>query len=121
MTVSMLTTRLSHVITGCGGNDTTCSRRSMLARTGRRTARGSAARRQRAVVAAEPLDDECRLLRDDAHRADEHDDDEGRQQDQDDDGDEAVGHGVYLSRAPGRRSAGIVRSGDDDGRGALDR
>src|SRR5450759_3397569 len=33
MTVSMLTTRLSDVITGCGGNDTTCSRRSTLART----------------------------------------------------------------------------------------
>ena len=33
MTVSMLTTRLSEVITGCGGKDTTCSRRSTLART----------------------------------------------------------------------------------------
>src|SRR5947209_6028271 len=32
MTVSMLTTRLSDVITGCGGNDTTCSRRSTVAR-----------------------------------------------------------------------------------------
>src|SRR3954470_1855208 len=29
MTESMLTTRLSSVITGCGGNDTTCSRRSI--------------------------------------------------------------------------------------------
>src|SRR3954453_18690667 len=29
MTVSMATTRLSSVITGCGGNDTTCSRRSI--------------------------------------------------------------------------------------------
>src|SRR6185437_13814403 len=28
MTESMLTTRLSSVITGCGGNETTCSRRS---------------------------------------------------------------------------------------------
>ena len=33
MTVSMLTTRLSEVITGCGGNETTCSRRSTPART----------------------------------------------------------------------------------------
>ena len=33
MTVSMLTTRLSDVMTGCGGKVTTCSRRSMLART----------------------------------------------------------------------------------------
>jgi hypothetical protein len=32
MTVSMLTTRLSEVITGCGGNETTCSRRSTTAR-----------------------------------------------------------------------------------------
>ncbi len=32
MTESMLTTRLSSVITGCGGNETTCSRRSMVAR-----------------------------------------------------------------------------------------
>jgi hypothetical protein len=29
MTVSMPTTRLSSVITGCGGNATTCSRRSI--------------------------------------------------------------------------------------------
>src|SRR3954469_10106705 len=29
MTVSMPTTRLSSVITGCGGNETTCSRRSI--------------------------------------------------------------------------------------------
>src|SRR5918996_1413545 len=29
MTVSMLITRLSSVITGCGGNETTCSRRSI--------------------------------------------------------------------------------------------
>ena len=33
MTESMLTTRLSSVITGCGGNDTTCSRRSMSGRS----------------------------------------------------------------------------------------
>src|SRR3954469_15702359 len=33
MTVSMLTTRLSSVITGCGGNETTCSRRSISGRT----------------------------------------------------------------------------------------
>ena len=33
MTVSMLTTRLSDVMTGCGGKDTTCSRRSTPART----------------------------------------------------------------------------------------
>src|SRR6476619_1625018 len=32
MTVSMLTTRLSEVMTGCGGKETTCSRRSTLAR-----------------------------------------------------------------------------------------
>src|SRR5664279_524243 len=30
MTVSMETTRLSSVITGCGGKDTTCSRRSIM-------------------------------------------------------------------------------------------
>ena len=29
MTVSMVTTRLSSVITGCGGKETTCSRRSI--------------------------------------------------------------------------------------------
>ena len=33
MTVSMLTTRLSSVITGCGWNETTCSRRSIISRT----------------------------------------------------------------------------------------
>src|SRR5436305_1405363 len=33
MTESMLTTRLSSVITGCGGNETTCSRRSSSGRT----------------------------------------------------------------------------------------
>jgi hypothetical protein len=33
MTVSIPTTRLSSVITGCGGNDTTCSRRSISGRT----------------------------------------------------------------------------------------
>ena len=33
MTVSMLTTRLSSVITGCGSNETTCSRRSISCRT----------------------------------------------------------------------------------------
>ena len=32
MTVSMLTTRLSEVMTGCGGKLTTCSRRSTVAR-----------------------------------------------------------------------------------------
>src|SRR5271169_3897322 len=32
MTESMLTTRLSSVITGCGANDTTCSRRSIMSR-----------------------------------------------------------------------------------------
>src|ERR671935_2568089 len=32
MTVSMLTTRLSSVITGCGSKDTTCSRRSTISR-----------------------------------------------------------------------------------------
>src|SRR5919204_1091996 len=32
MTVSMLTTRLSSVITGCGSNETTCSRRSTMSR-----------------------------------------------------------------------------------------
>ncbi len=32
-TVSIDTVRLSCVITGCGGNDTTCSRRSTFART----------------------------------------------------------------------------------------
>src|SRR3954453_5393399 len=33
MTVSIDTTRLSSVMTGCGGNDTTCSRRSIMYRT----------------------------------------------------------------------------------------
>src|SRR5579884_1643228 len=33
MTVSMLTTRLSSVITGCGGKETTCSRRSSSGRS----------------------------------------------------------------------------------------
>src|SRR5580765_7111039 len=33
MTVSMLTTTLSSVITGCGWNETTCSRRSTISRT----------------------------------------------------------------------------------------
>src|SRR6266576_1596749 len=33
MTVSMLTTRLSSVITGCGWKETTCSRRSMISRS----------------------------------------------------------------------------------------
>jgi hypothetical protein len=33
MTVSMLTTRLSSVMTGCGGNETTCSRMSTMSRT----------------------------------------------------------------------------------------
>ena len=58
MTVSMLTTRLSSVITGCGGNETTCSRRSISGRTPvdeRDDEREP--RRQRAVVAAEPLHD----------------------------------------------------------------
>src|SRR6266540_4826772 len=32
MTVSMFTTRLSSVMTGCGANETTCSRRSILSR-----------------------------------------------------------------------------------------
>ena len=33
MTVSMFTVRLSAVITGCGGKETTCSRMSIIART----------------------------------------------------------------------------------------
>ena len=33
MTVSMPTTRLSAVITGCGGKETTCSRRSIIGRS----------------------------------------------------------------------------------------
>ena len=33
MTVSIETTRLSSVITGCGGNETTCSRMSISGRT----------------------------------------------------------------------------------------
>ena len=58
MTESMLTTRLSSVITGCGGNDTTCSRRSISGRS--RSMNGTTSARpgvERAVVAAEPLDD----------------------------------------------------------------
>src|SRR5947199_2105397 len=39
MTESMFTTRLSSVITGCGGNETTCSRRSTSGRT--RSANGT--------------------------------------------------------------------------------
>ena len=75
MTVSMLTTRLSEVITGCGGNDTTCSRRSTPART--RSTNGMSRCRPASsvrVVAPEALDDERDRLRDDPHRTDHRDD-----------------------------------------------
>src|SRR4051795_1237651 len=93
MTVSMPTTRLSSVMTGCGGNETTCSRRSIsgFTRAPHRTPRGRArapgrrdgqvdqrldavherdhegqARVQRALEAAEALDDAGAGLGDDA-------------------------------------------------------
>ena len=68
MTESMLTTRLSCVITGCGSNDITCSRRSAAGRT--RSTNGiddGEPRRQRARVAAEPLDDSGARLRNHPH------------------------------------------------------
>ena len=58
MTESMLTTRLSSVITGCGGNETTCSRRSIVARM--RSTKGTTSvrpGRERARIAAQALDD----------------------------------------------------------------
>ena len=66
MTVSMLTTRLSSVITGCGGNETTVSRRSISGFT--RSTYGHDERQagvERAVVAAEPLHDPGARLRND--------------------------------------------------------
>ena len=69
MTVSIETTRLSSVITGCGGNETTCSRRSISGRS--RSTNGTSDRepgRERALVAAEPLDDARACLRDDPDR-----------------------------------------------------
>ena len=69
MTVSMQTTRLSSVITGCGGKDTTCSRRSISGRS--RSTNGTRMVRpggQGAAVPAEPLDDAGPGLRHDPHR-----------------------------------------------------
>jgi hypothetical protein len=62
-----------------------------------------------AGVAAEALDDEGRLLGDDADRADEHDDHEARQEQQDDERDDAVGHGSAFRGA--RRGARVSRRG----------
>ena len=70
MTVSMLTTRLSSVITGCGGNETTCSRRSISglhAVDERHDQREPGV--EGALVAAEPLDDAGARLRDDPDAA----------------------------------------------------
>ena len=58
MTVSMFTTRLSSVITGCGGKETTCSRRSTSGR--RRSTNGTSSASPGSsvrVVAAEALHD----------------------------------------------------------------
>ena len=66
MTVSIWITRLSSVITGCGGNETTCSRRSISglhAVDVRDDEREPGV--ERAVVAAEPLDDAGARLRHD--------------------------------------------------------
>ena len=84
MTVSMLTTRLSSVITGCGGNETTCSRRSISGRS--RSTNGTTSARPGVsvrLVAAEPLDHARARLRDDPDRAREHEQHEHR-----DDGDD---------------------------------
>ena len=76
MTVSMDTTRLSSVITGCGGKDTTCSRRSISG--ARRSTNGMRIVRpgiEGALIAPEPLDDAGTGLRDDPHglgQRDEH-------------------------------------------------
>src|SRR3954470_13037881 len=101
MTESMLTTRLSSVITGCGGNETTCSRRSRSGRTastngttmgrpgvGERDDHGQAGR-ERARVAAEALDDAGTGLGDDADRPRQRDEDDDGDDDDDDHGDHA--------------------------------
>ena len=72
-----MTTRLSSVITGCGGNETTCSRRSISGRS--RSTNGTTIVRpgvERARVAAEPLDHAGARLRDDPDRPREHDEHE---------------------------------------------
>ena len=109
MTESMLTTRLSSVITGCGGNETTCSRRSMS--RPHAVDEGDDQRepgRERARVAAEALDDCGAGLRDDADRP--------RQGDEDDEGDDDDDdHGDH-----GRDSAPSCSLPVDEGCGALD-
>ena len=77
MTVSMLTTRLSSVITGCGSNDTACSRMSCSCRS--RSTNGitiASPGRERARVPAESLDDSGPCLRDHADRLRQRDEDE---------------------------------------------
>ena len=69
MTTSIEIVTLSSVITGCGGNVTTCSRMSTNgAQVIEERQQHVQARRQRAAVAAEPLDDADERLRHDAHR-----------------------------------------------------
>ena len=93
MTVSMLTTRLSSVITGCG-----CERDDLLAQVDhvadavdeRHDDRQP--RVERARVAAEALDDAGAGLRHDANRARQRDEHEER----DDEGDDESDHGVLL-------------------------
>ena len=70
MTVSIWIVRLSSVITGCGGNETTCSRMSSSGRTRSTYGITSASPgSQRALVAAQALDDAGARLGDDAHAA----------------------------------------------------
>ena len=78
-------------MTGCGGNDTTCSRRSISGRSlstnGTRMVRPGS---QRALVATEPLDDPGPGLRDDPHRLRQCDEDEQRDDTENRDGDDAI-------------------------------
>ena len=99
----MLTTRLSDVMTGCGGKDTTCSRRSTPART--RSTNGMSRCRPASRVRLyrpEPLDDERDRLRHDPHRPHQGDDDEQQQQPQDEVADDRADRG---GRADGRDHA----------------
>ena len=114
MTVSMPTTRLSRVMTDCGGKPTTCSRMSTLTRTLSRTGTsrwmpGSSV----PAVAAEPLDDVDARLRHDPHGARDRVEHQGEHQQ----GDDGADHGSSSVRPAGRLKLGRV---DVQGR-ALDR
>ena len=86
MTVSIWIVRLSSVITGCGGNETTC-----LAHVEQRLDAVDVGDHQRqagvegAVVAAQALDDPRARLRDDAHALRDGDQHHDGDDDQDDD------------------------------------